>query len=78
MLIVGGDGQLRAERDGEEMPLEVRYCGARFISLGSPQGLLALWPDSLGPGQWRRLLVACRWPHAGAKARRADAVGDAN
>lgn len=77
-IIVGSDGQLRAERDGEEVPVVVRYCGARFISLRSPQGSLALWPDSLGAGQWRRLLVACRWPHAGASARQLDAARDAN
>lgn len=75
-ILVDGEGRLFARRGDDLLPLAVRYCGARFVSLQSREGVLAIWPDSLAPDRWRRLLVACRWPRRSAAARSdADARG---
>jgi hypothetical protein len=60
-LAVDAEGQISAGGDGAEQPTAVRYCGRHLVCLQTPGGLLAVWPDSMSPSHWRRLLVACRW-----------------
>jgi hypothetical protein len=69
-LSVDNDGLVRARVDDADVSVTVQYCGPRFVSLGSPLGSLSVWPDSLAASHWRRLLVACRWPHGSPATRR--------
>jgi hypothetical protein len=52
------------EVDATAVPVTVRYATPGFICLGSPRGLLTIWPDSMSASEWRRLVVSCRWHRA--------------
>jgi hypothetical protein len=64
-LAVDPDGTLRVDCGDGIRSAKVGYCGAALICLRTPDGLVAIWPDAMPATHWRRLLVACRWPHAG-------------
>jgi len=58
---VDADGTFRAGNGAADRPAAVRYFGRHFVCLGTADGLLAVWPDSMSRTDWRRLVVACRW-----------------
>jgi hypothetical protein len=60
-LAVDADGTIRTGIAAADEPAVVRYCGRHLVCLGTPGGLVAVWPDSMSAANWRRLLVACRW-----------------
>jgi len=60
-LAVDADGTIRTGSGDAVEPALVRYCGRHLVCLGTPGGLVAVWPDSMSATHWRRLLVACRW-----------------
>jgi hypothetical protein len=63
-LAVTADGSIRIEAGGEIQSAAVGYCGGELICLKAAGKRYAVWPDALTGSDWRRLLVACRWPHA--------------
>ena len=62
-LAIGADGAIRDCTDAADGSATVRYCDPNFVCLQTAKGPLALWRDSMAPVAWRRLAVACRWPH---------------
>ena len=60
-LAVDADGTIHTGSGDADQPAVVRYCGRHLVCLGTPGGLVAVWPDSMSATHWRRLLVACRW-----------------
>jgi len=64
-LSIGADGRIRHCTDGADEAASVRYCDPNFVCLQTARGPLPLWRDSMVAAAWRRLAVACRWPHRG-------------
>ncbi len=62
-LAIGADGTIRDDADTVDDAATVRYCDPNFVCLQTARGPLALWRDSMAAAAWRRLAVACRWPH---------------
>jgi hypothetical protein len=62
-LAIGADGAIRDDTAAADGAATVLYCGSSFVCLQTARGPLALWRDSMAAAAWRRLAVACRWPH---------------
>lgn len=63
-LAVAADGTIRIDAGGESRSVVVGYCGEQLVCLQAAGRRITVWPDALTESNWRRLLVACRWPHA--------------
>ena len=68
LLVVDTRGPVRLRAGELDLPLTLRYVGARFVSFGSARGTVAVWPDAVDGDLWRRLLVACRWSRPASTA----------
>jgi len=60
-LGVDAEGAVLAGSGESEEIAAVQYGSPSYVCLKTRRGRLAVWPDSLPAGAWRRLLVACRW-----------------
>jgi hypothetical protein len=63
-LVVTADGTVHVADGAKSQSAIVGYCGEQLICLRTADGPVQVWFDALQPGNWRRLLVACRWPRA--------------
>jgi hypothetical protein len=61
-LTIDADGTVHVDSDRGNQSASVGYCGAQFICLRARRVSFGVWPDALGAIDWRRFLVACRWP----------------
>jgi hypothetical protein len=73
-IAVDGDGTVRVLAADAEMTAVPLYCSASYVCLRAGERL-PVWADALAPEAWRRLLVACRWPHGEPAPGRWPAAG---
>jgi hypothetical protein len=76
-LAVGDDGMVQVG-SADDVTTTVLYCSAGFISLRVAGGTLPIWSGDLPATAWRRLLVACRWPHQRASGPKGEFLPDSN